>query len=56
MKIRKANLFKLIGPLIYILTHLINKLIIEIPDIIYIPIIIISIGFLFSGFLLSKRN
>ena len=56
MKTRKANLLKLIGPLIYILTYFINKLIIEIPDIIYITVIIISIGFLFSGFLLSLQK
>lgn len=56
MKMRKANLFKLIGPLIYMLICLINKFIIEVPDVIYIATIIISIGFLLSGLLLSQQN
>ena len=53
---KKEDLFKIIGPLIYILAYFINKLIIKIPDTIYMVIIIISIGFLLSGLLLSYKK
>lgn len=52
----KVSLFKRIGPLIYILTYLINRFIIKVPDLIYIAMIIIAGGFLLSGILLSRNN
>lgn len=52
-KSNKSNLFKMLGPLIYVLTYVINKYVIELPNIIYIPILIIAIIFLIIGILLS---
>lgn len=56
MKMRKANLFKLIGPLIYMLICLINKFIIEVPDVIYIVAIIIFVKWILWTFIISKNK
>lgn len=56
MKMRKANLFKVIVPLIYMLICPINKFIIEVPDVIYIVAIIIFIKWILWTFIISKNK
>jgi len=53
----KSNeILKILGFGIYIVTSLINRFVVFIPDVVYIPIAVVSIGLIIAGLVVGKKN
>ncbi len=50
------NSFGIIGILIYAVTFVIDKMIVNLPYFIYIPILVLALIFLFIGFRRDKKG
>jgi len=52
----KRNKFVTIGILIYIVSSVISRFILKIPDYIYVPIALIAIVLIFIGLIKERKN
>lgn len=53
----KSNeILKILGFGVYIVTSLINRFVVFIPDAVYIPIAVVSLGMIIAGLIIGKKN
>lgn len=53
----KTNeILRILGFGLYILASLVNRFVVFIPDAVYIPIAVVSIGLIVAGFIMGKKK
>lgn len=53
---KSNDILKILGFGVYIVTSLINRFVVFIPDAVYIPIAVVSIGLIIAGLVVGKKN
>ena len=48
--------FIIVGMLIYLVTSIVNRFFVEIPDVVYIPLAVVGITLMITGIRLGKKQ
>ena len=54
--IKMKDILRILGFGIYIVTSLVNRFVVYIPDAVYIPIAVVSIGMIIAGFVMGRKT
>ena len=53
---KSSDILKILGFGVYIVTSLINRFVVFIPDAVYIPIAVVSLGMIIAGLIIGKKK
>ena len=53
---KTSEILKIIGFTVYITSGIVNRFVVFIPDVVYIPIAVVSIALILAGFIIGKKN